>query len=288
MTGKTLAPARHMRRRYKIPLVILSLFLAMFAYRVLGVYEFRSGECTAVAPRRFAPTYPSHLTVMTFNIEGHASLLRSDHIEQIAAVIRKYAPDVVGINEAHRGTWQARFGDHVEQLRLLTGMNVAYGRSYTFLGGEFGNAMLTRGDIVSTDVHQLPGTGEPRTVLESVVRINGGMIQFYVAHTTAWGSVNREARRKQLACILAHTRTSGHPFILVGDLNAPPDAPELAEFLANDGMRLAGDPKTPTHRVLEQRLDYILTDPGWIVRSARVLDDGPSDHRPVLAELTHP
>ena len=41
-------------------------------------------------------------------------------------------------------------------------------------------------------------------------------------------------------------------------------------------------------RVLEKRLDYILTDPGWIVRSARVLDDGPSDHRPVLAELTHP
>jgi endonuclease/exonuclease/phosphatase family metal-dependent hydrolase len=279
---------RRRRRILRVLIVIASLFVAMLAYRVLGVYEFRSGDCTALAPRRFAPTYPSRLTVMTFNIEGHASLLRSDHIEQIAAVIRKYAPDVVGINEAHRGTWQARFGDHVEQLRLLTGMNVAYGRSYTFLGGEFGNAMLTRGDIVSTDVHQLPGTGEPRTVLESVVRINGGMIQFYVAHTTAWGAVNREARRKQLTCILAHTRTSGHPFILVGDLNAPPDAPELAEFLANDGMRLAGDPKTPTHRVLEQRLDYILTDPGWIVRSSRVLDDGPSDHRPVLAELTHP
>jgi endonuclease/exonuclease/phosphatase family metal-dependent hydrolase len=40
--------------------------------------------------------------------------------------------------------------------------------------------------------------------------------------------------------------------------------------------------------VLEQRLDYILTDPGWKLRSARVLDDGPSDHRPVLAELVHP
>jgi endonuclease/exonuclease/phosphatase family metal-dependent hydrolase len=278
-----------MRRRIlRVLIVIASLFVAMLAYRVLGVYEFRSGECTAVAPRRFAPTYPTHLTVMTFNIEGHASLLNSSHIEEIAAVIRKYAPDVVGINEAHRGTWQARFGDHVEQLRLLTGMNVAFGRSYTFLHGDFGNAMLTRGDIVKTDVHQLPGTGEPRTLLESVVRINGGMIQFYVAHTTAWGAVNREARRKQLHCILAHIRTSDHPFILVGDLNAPPDAPETAEFLANDGMRLAGDPKTATHRVLEQRLDYILTDPGWIVRSARVLDDGPSDHRPVLAELTHP
>lgn len=276
-----------MRRRYRILLVIVAIFVAMAAYRVLGVYEFRFGECAALPPRRFAPTYPTHLTVMTFNIEGHASLLRGDHIEEIAAVIRKYSPDVVGINEAHRGTWQARFDDHTERLRLLTGMNVAFGQSYTFLGGDFGNAMLTRGDVVTTDVHELPGTGEPRTVLESVVRINGGTIQFYVTHTTAWGSINREARRLQLNCLLAHVRTSGHPFILVGDLNAPPDAPEMAEFLAHDGMRIAGDPKAPTHRVLEQRLDYVLADPGWTVRSARVLEDGPSDHRPVLVELIH-
>ena len=277
-----------MRRRYKILIAIVLVIVAAIAYRVLGVYEFRSGECTAKPPRHFALTYPRHLTILEFNIEGHASLLKGKHIEDIAAVIRKYAPDIVAINEAHRGTWQARFGDHTEQLRLLTGMNVAFGQSYTFMGGHFGNALLTRGDIVSTDVHELPGTGEPRTVLESVVRINGGIVQVYVTHTTAWGSMNREARRIQLRCLLAHVRTSSHPFILAGDLNAPPDAPEIAEFLANDGMRFAGDPKTPTHRVLEQRLDYVLTDPGWIVRSARVLDDGPSDHRPVFVELTHP
>lgn len=277
-----------MRRRYKILLTIVLIVVAAIAYRVFGVYEFRSGECTARAPRRFAETYPKRLTVLVFNIEGHASLIRGKHIEDVAAVIRKYAPDIVAINEAHRNTWQARFGDHTEQLRLLTGMNVAFGQSYRFLGGDFGNALLTRGDIVSTDVHELPGTGEPRTVLESVVRVNGGIVQFYVTHTTAWGSMNRDARRIQLQCLLAHVRTSGHPFILAGDLNAPPDAPEMKEFLANDGMRFAGDPKAPTHRVLEQRLDYVLTDPGWVVRSARVLDDGPSDHRPVFVELTHP
>lgn len=276
------------RRWFRVLVVIVAIVAAFMLYRVLGVYEFRAGECHALAPRTFAATYPQRLTVMLFNIEGHASLLRSDHIEQIAAVIRKYAPDVVGINEAHRGTWQARFGDHTEQLRLLTGMNVAFGQSYTFMGGSFGNAVLTRGEIVTKDVHDLPGTGEPRSLLESTVRINGGVIQFYVTHTTAWGSMNRATRDTQLKCLLAHLHTSSHPYILVGDLNAPPDAPEIRTFLANDGMRFAGDPKTPTHRVLEERLDYILTDPGWVVRSARVLDDGPSDHRPVLAELIHP
>jgi endonuclease/exonuclease/phosphatase family metal-dependent hydrolase len=278
-----------MRRRIlRILLILVGLFVLAAAYRVLGVYEFRSGECTAHDPRQFASTYPKHLTVMSFNIEGHATLLKGDEqIEDVAAVIRKYNPDVVGINEAHRGTWQARFGDHVEQLRLLTGMNVVFGRSYTFLGGQFGNAMLTRGEIVRSDVHKLPGTGEPRSLLESVIRVNGGTLEFYVTHISAWASLGREAREGQLKCINAHIQASAHPYILTGDLNAPPDSPEIATFLGANTLKLAGDPKTPTHRVMEQRLDYILVDPGWRVRSARALDEGPSDHRPILAELVH-
>lgn len=257
------------------------------AYRVLGVYEFRSGECSAMPPRHFAKTYPKRLTVMTFNIEGHASLLRADHIEQIAATIRKYNPDIVAINEAHRKTWQARFGDQVEDLRQLTGLNVVFGRSYRFMGGDFGNAVLTRGDIISSDVHKLPGTGEPRTLLESVVRVGGGTIEFYVAHAAAWSTFGRTARRAQLQCINAHVTASAYPYIMAGDLNAPPDAPEVKEFLAGNVLKFTGDPRVPTHRLLEQHLDYILVDPGWTVRSAMVLDDGPSDHRPVFAELSH-
>lgn len=278
-----------MRRLRRVLLVIALVIGAAMAYRVLGVYEFRSGACAARTPRQFSPTYPKRLVVMSFNIEGHATLLRGDeHIEEVAATIRKHAPDVVAINEAHRGTWQSRFGDHVEQLRLLTGMNAAFGRSYTFMRGHFGNAILTRGDIVSTDVHPLPGTGEPRTLLDALIRIDGGTIQFYVTHTSAWASLARETRERQLRCIDAHVAASAHPYILAGDLNAPADAPEIAAFLSRNTLRLTGDPKEPTHRVMEERLDYILADGGWSVRGARVLEDGPSDHRPVLAELTHP
>lgn len=269
-------------------LVIGVLFVIVAAYRVLGVYEFQAGECTALQPRKFVSTYPKHLTVMTFNIEGHASLLRSDHIARVAETIRKYHPDVVAINEAHRGTWQARFGDHVEQLRRLTGMNGVFGRSYSFLGGEFGNAVLTRGQIVKADVHKLPGTGEPRSILETVLRVNGGVIEMYVTHTTAWASINETTRDMQLQCINAHLNASAYPFILAGDLNAAPDSEEIARFLNRNTLQFVGDAKTPTHRVMEERLDYILADPGWQVVSSRVLDDGPSDHRPVLAELMHP
>lgn len=277
------------RRRFlRVFLVFLGIATVAMTYRVLGVYQFRSGECAALAPRRFASTYPARLVVMTFNIEGHASLLRENHIGEIAEVIRKYRPDIVGINEAHRWTWQARFRDHVQELSRLTGMNVVFGRSYTFMRGHFGNAILTRGRIVKSEVHDLPGTGEPRSLLEAVVHVNGGTIEFYVTHVTAWASLGRAARREQLECINEHIQAAGHPFILAGDLNAPPESPEMSMFLDRNVLQLAGDPKTPTHRIMEQRLDYIFADPGWRVRHARVLDDGPSDHRPVIAELLRP
>lgn len=277
-----------MRRLRKIALILAAIVLLVVSYRVLGVYEFRSGECSAPTPRAFAPTYPQRLVIMTYNIEGHASLLKPHHIEEIAKTILKYQPDVVAINEAHRGTWQARFGDHVEQLRRLTHMNGAFGRSYTFLGGDFGNAVLTRGEVVRADVHDLPGTGEPRAVFESIVRVNGGVIELYVTHLAAWGSINANARDLQLQCLADHVRASGHPYILAGDLNAAPDAEEIVKFLKLGIVSEALQPPQPTHRVMEKQLDHILVSRGWQVRSARVLDDGPSDHRPVLVELAPP
>ena len=267
--------------------VVAALALAGVAYRVLGVYELRSGECTAPAVRAFAATFPPRLRVMSWNIEGHAALLRGDHIESVAEVIRREHPDIVAVNEAHRGTWQARFEDHVEQLRRLTGMNVAFGRSYRFAGGDFGNAILTRGSVLSTDVHRLPGVGEPRTLLESVVGIDGGVVTVFVTHTSAWASMGQAVRARQLDCVAGHLRSSRHPFVLAGDLNAPPDSPEIASFLRSNPLRLAGRPLEPTHRLLEQRLDYVLAGPGWNVARAAVLDVGPSDHRPIVAELTH-
>lgn len=275
-----------MRRVKKVLLAIGAIFVLAFAYRFLAIYEWRGGECRAPKPRVFHASYPKRLVVMTYNIEGHAALLRSDHIEQIAATIAKYHPDVVGLNEAHRNTWQSRFHDNVEQIRRITHMNGAFGESYVFMNGAFGNAVLTRGTIRRVDVHKLPGTGEPRSLLEAVIDIDGGTIEMYVTHTTAWGSVNRETRGTQLKCAEEHVKSSAWPYILTGDLNAPPDAPELASFLATNGMQLANR-GMPTHKVTEKQLDYILADRGWRVVSARVLDDGPSDHRPVIAELVH-
>ncbi len=279
-----------MSRRKKIGLWCLLVVLLLVAYRFVFIYRWRAGDCdTGPQPRALAQTYPPRLLVMTYNIEGDAELLKGrGHIEGIAEVINRVKPDVVGLNEVHRHTWQSRFDDQIATLQRLTHMSGAFGRSYSELGGAFGNAVLTRGQIVSVAVHNLPSSGEPRSILVTRIRIDGGTIDFDVAHVASWGGLNSAIRGRQLECVARHVRVSPDPHMLTGDFNAPPSAGEIEAFRrASTTLVIAGENLPPTQRTMNKRIDYIFADNGWQVRSAQVLDAGPSDHKPVVAELVH-
>src|SRR3954447_12934435 len=193
---------------------ILSIVLLFILYRVFAVYTVRSGECrpkpvdpsvriltrdevgrVVSFPERVGYPRQQHpLVVMTYNIEGHDELYDTDHAAKIAATINQFKPDIVGLQEVHDHTWQVRFRNQYEEIRRLTKMNGYYGRSYRSLGGDFGNAILTRGQVVCAVVHPLPSIGEPRSVLEAVVRIDGATLNVYVARLTAWASLNAKSR----------------------------------------------------------------------------------------------
>ena len=268
----------------------LTIIVAFFLYRLIYIYRWRAGDCaTGPQPRNTALAYPPHLLIMTYNIEGDAELLTgSHHIEEIAKVINQVKPDIVGINEIHRHTWQSRFHDQVGELQRMTRLNGAFGRSFSELGGAFGNAVLTRGAIVSADVHNLPAAGEPRSVLAATIRIDHATINVYVSHVAAWGPINSGIRLRQLDCLASHVRVSKFPRIVIGDFNAPPTATEITSFQKfNTTMQMCGPDLGATQKIMHERIDYIFADDGWRVLNARVLDVGPSDHRPVIAELTH-
>ncbi|HEY5611934.1 MAG TPA: endonuclease/exonuclease/phosphatase family protein [Thermoanaerobaculia bacterium] len=276
-------------------LAVAALLFAAFAtYRVFGVYTVRSGECAPGDsipmdhrfPKRGAGAEQARtLVVMSYNVEGHAALLRKDHLRKIAAVIVAAKADLVGLQEVHRGTWQSRFRDQAAELARLSGMTVYFGRSFDALGGEFGNAILTRGTLIEAEVYELPSVGEPRTLLRGTVEIGGHILNFYVTHLATWGRFNRASRTEQIECIAQHIRRSPYPFVVVGDFNASPVTPEVSSFTTSNLVRLANANTGGTHRLTGQHLDYIFSDPGWDVKSARVLAEGPSDHWPLLAEL---
>ncbi|HKV10992.1 MAG TPA: endonuclease/exonuclease/phosphatase family protein, partial [Thermoanaerobaculia bacterium] len=174
-------------RKRKLILGVLAVLLLVFLYRVFFVYTVRSGECR---PRpdhgklaRFPPPRRP-LVVMTYNIAGHDELLDGDHVRHIGEAIRRLHPDVVALQEVHRNTWQARFRDQLAELEKRTGLRGSFAPSYVRWGGAYGNAILTRGQIVKAEVHSLPCVGEPRTLLEATIRIEGATITFYTTHLT--------------------------------------------------------------------------------------------------------
>jgi endonuclease/exonuclease/phosphatase family metal-dependent hydrolase len=261
--------------------------VAFVLYRALAVYTFTIGTC--VPPSGGSPVAAigqrRPVRVLSYNIEGHAALLRPGHLGEVAQVIVASEADIVGLQEVHRGTWQSRFRDQAAELARLTGMSVYYGTSFRAMGGEFGNAVLTRGRILDADVGRLPSFGEPRSVLRATIEVGGLRMRFLVTHLAAWGPVNRRVRTEQAACLSEQLVALGEPFVLVGDLNAGPGAPELVTLLGGDRLQLCGLAADATHPLTRQRIDYILADAGWRVREARVIREGPSDHWPVAALL---
>lgn len=283
----------------------LAVLLLVFLYRLFFVYTVRSGECrprpidpslrrvtrdeqgalVSFPERNGFPPQRRPLVVMTYNIAGHDELIDGGHVREVAEAIRRIDPDIVALQEVHRGTWQARFRDQLAELEARTGLHGAFAPSYVRWGGEYGNAILTRGRIVQAEVHPLPCLGEPRTLLEATIRIDGATVNVYATHLTTWGRLNSKIRAEQLRCLAREVRASRHPFILAGDLNTDPDSPEMEAFRRENIAQPASRDIGPTYPFWNEQIDYIFADHGWRVRASRAWPVEVSDHLPVTAEL---
>lgn len=226
----------------------------------------------------------SSVKFMSYNIQGHAAMRREDHLPKLAEVIAAVKPDVVGLQEVH---WRTRVGPthQGEALASLTGMNLHFGRSTIMDGGEYGNAVLTRGEIKSAYVHPLPGSGEPRSLLQTDIALDGQEFTFFVTHLAAWGRLLRVARMRQIGELGDIIARGSLPHVLVGDFNVPPGADEIRNLLQHGHLRVIGDQRESTFPMTRQRLDYIFADARWEAVGTEVIRRGPSDHWAIVAEL---
>ncbi|HEX8620245.1 MAG TPA: endonuclease/exonuclease/phosphatase family protein [Thermoanaerobaculia bacterium] len=226
----------------------------------------------------------SSLKIMSYNIQGHAAIRRDDHLPKLAEVIAAVKPDVVGLQEVHNHT---RVGPvhQGEVLAHLTGMQHQFGRSTIMDGGEYGNAVLTRGTIKSSYVYPLPGSGEPRSVLQTDIAIDDFEFTFFATHLAAWGRLLKVARMRQIAELGDITARGTLPHVMVGDFNVPPAADEIQMLLSHGHLRICGDPKEATFPMTRQRLDYVFCDARWEFVAADVIRRGPSDHWAIVVEL---
>lgn len=223
--------------------------------------------------------------MLSYNVQGHAARRRTSHLEEIAGVIRDARPDLVGLQEVHCRTARSRGIDQATSLAELTGLRVYFGRSCSIAGGDYGNALLTRGSVKEAAEHALPGSGEPRSILESILEIEGARIRFLVTHLSLGKDRRRGHRFQQIEFIRRLVERGKLPTVLVGDFNVTPKSPEITMLLESQLLQISGEAREVTHRLVRRRIDYILTDEQWETERAGVLRVGPSDHWPLFAEL---
>src|SRR3954451_12819783 len=258
---------------------------------------------TKPAPGPDQPPIPVRL--VTFNIHHGVGDDGRHELRRLAQGLPAADADVICLQEVDR-----HFGDrseNVDQGLLLAralDMQLAWGpavdepRPAGRPNGEYGNAVLSRLPILISDVHRLPGSGEPRTALRTMIELDGGALWVTVTHLSRSGG----DRAAQLAAVAALHTGPMQTGVVVGDFNTAPGAPELAALRPQftDAWELAGErddragwrfwqhDEGNTHpaRSPHRRIDQAWVTDGVAVRSAQVLDGaGASDHLPLLLDL---
>lgn len=247
----------------------------------------------AGASGRAAEVSVSHaIRVLTYNIHHGEGLDGRLDIERIADVIRAEKADIVALQEVDRGTRRVRGRDLLKELADRTGMHFLFGASIDFQGGEYGNGLLTRFDIVrqANTRYRVSVMNEQRGLLQAVLDVHGRQILVLNTHLDFHKEDSeRLANLEELGAIVASYPTM--PVILCGDFN---DVPGSATYrkateafvdawtTVGQGVGFTIPAASP-----RSRIDYIFLSPGpdWTPLKARVIASKASDHLPVLMEL---
>ena len=238
--------------------------------------------------------------VVTFNIHaGHGDLART------AEAIRALSPDMVALQEVDVH-WSERSGfvDQVAALASALGMEARFAPIYSLpsrdnsvVPRQFGVAFLSRHHIVTwrndtlTRLSTQDSSATPAPapgLLEAVVDVRGARVRIFNTHLDY--RADPSVRRRQAGEMASVIAGIHEPLIVFGDLNASPDAPEIAplfQLLRDAWPADSGHGYTYPADLPAKRIDYVLISSDFQVVGARVPSSDASDHRPVVVDLIH-
>ncbi|MER6198829.1 endonuclease/exonuclease/phosphatase family protein [Streptomyces sp. NPDC001586] len=236
------------------------------------------------------------MRVVSYNIHAGIGSDGVFDLDRQAAVLRALRADVIGLQEVDvRWGDRSRWLDTAHELGRRLGMRVSFAPIYRIGGREFGVAVLSGHPVLAAENHRItrlstqtadsapaptpapaPGFGEV------ALRVRGAPLRVYVTHLDH--RADPSVRATQVAEMRQIMRRGSGPKVLLGDLNAPPSASELAPLWRD---MTDADPRASTYpaRKPVKRIDYIAVSAGVDVRGAHVAETLASDHRPVVADL---
>jgi len=224
------------------------------------------------------------LSLLSYNIHRCVGMDGRPDAERVAGVIRELRPDLVALQEVARsygGDWHA---DQLGFLAAATGMQAIGGPTMQRADGDYGNALLVRGDV--REVRRLdlsfPGR-EPRGALDVEIRFGGAELRVVVTHL---GLRPGERRYQVRRLVEAFALSSVRPLLLLGDLNEWLPWGRPARWLHRYFGRLPA-PRTFPAPIPLFALDRILVTPREALLDLQAVASRQarraSDHRPLRA-----
>jgi endonuclease/exonuclease/phosphatase family metal-dependent hydrolase len=227
----------------------------------------------------------------------------------IVDTLQVYRPDVLGLVE----TWAGEGTSQPEQIADKLDMTAAFARTSLppepdpveepgQIGIQMGVGLVSRWPIRATEVHDLPhdqrGGPAPTALLATLDHPRGAL--HVIVTCLEWEpayAADQRAQAAAVAALAADPRLDGPlPVLVVGDLNAPVEQPEIAplvESMVDTFAAGGGDPAAKTidsaiphapveaTHLIDRRIDHILARDGRYGRKLTVTGAFIAGDRPV-------
>lgn len=228
---------------------------------------------------------PELLRVMTYNIRHGQGMDNRISLERVAMNIVTGGADLCGIQEVDRYLPRSGMCDQARKLAKLCGMYDVFASNLKLpFFATYGTAILSRWPIIYSHNYPLPGTGEPRGLLKTVILYRQQEISFFTTHL----GLKEQERVQQAHFIKNIISQCPTPVILSGDLNEEIDG-KAVEILLEDMENClpAGVLKIPTFPTNQpqKQIDFIFFKGPWVMGDVWTVNSRASDHLPLVATL---
>jgi endonuclease/exonuclease/phosphatase (EEP) superfamily protein YafD len=255
--------------------------------------------------------------VMSYNVMGFLSDELHSTLDSTAAFIGTASPDILCIQE-----FQVVSSAQKQHLDSLIGLpyNVVNYKSHNSMGGGYGVAVYSRFPIIDSVFVNFEDTKNSSMWVD--IATGGDTLRIFNNHlqTTmvnhkdrryidTHGYFHSDGREERVRSILSKLRrnfnvrasqadslatmiaASPHKVIVCGDFNDTPMSYTYNRMRGNlnDAFVEKGSGMPNTYHGLFNifRIDYILYSKGLQIAGYNTMEDGPSDHKPVVASFRH-
>lgn len=138
-------------------------------------------------------------------------------IENLARYMKEEKIEIGLFTEADAGSFRTKKIDEIKLISEISGLENKWFFQTTNFGRitNQGNAIVSKYPIIETKMYRLPGTGEPRFLCQSTIKMKNKKINLFVTHLT----LSRKERAEQLKEINNIIKNIKGIRMLTGDFN---------------------------------------------------------------------